>query len=81
MTESTELRQLVEDLPRRPIVPTSPGDPDQLEVIEVAKNQLLQLAKRAAIGELVSGVAHEINNPGLYTSSGAVCYNNQLGAA
>jgi len=35
----------------------------QKEQLEVAHQQLLQAAKLASVGELASGMAHEINNP------------------
>ena len=38
-------------------------DIEQLKVVKLSQKRLLDLAKLAAIGELVSGAAHEINNP------------------
>jgi signal transduction histidine kinase len=35
----------------------------QKEQLELANRQLLQSAKLASVGELASGIAHEINNP------------------
>lgn len=36
---------------------------DQLEALQASQNKLVQSEKMAAIGKLVAGVAHELNNP------------------
>lgn len=54
----------------------------QKEQLEKAQNQLIQSEKMASIGLLSAGIAHEINNPINYVSSGMVglkkCYNKLI---
>jgi C4-dicarboxylate-specific signal transduction histidine kinase len=36
---------------------------DRMEAQRSAENRLIQAAKLAAVGEMVAGIAHELNNP------------------
>ncbi len=49
-----------------------------LENLELAQTQLVQSEKMASIGQLVAGIAHEINNPVNYISAGVDSLSTNL---
>ena len=51
---------------------------DQLKEIENTRHQLIQSDKMASLGQLTAGVAHEINNPVNFISSGVIGLKKNL---
>jgi signal transduction histidine kinase len=49
-----------------------------LESLKMAQSQLVQSEKMASIGQLVAGIAHEINNPVTFISAGVDSLNTNL---
>jgi len=49
-----------------------------LENLKLAQSQLVQSEKMASIGQLVAGIAHEINNPVTFISAGVDSLNTNL---
>jgi signal transduction histidine kinase len=49
-----------------------------LERLKMAQSQLVQSEKMASIGQLVAGIAHEINNPVTFISAGVDSLNTSL---
>jgi signal transduction histidine kinase len=49
-----------------------------LESLKMAQSQLVQSEKMASIGQLVAGIAHEINNPVTFISAGVDALNTNL---
>ena len=63
MVEDIRHQDLLEALLAQADHPTLLDAEEELEVVQVTHERLLQLAKLAATGELLSGAAHEIKNP------------------
>ena len=63
MGENILIPKFLQALPGQPTDPTFPVNVEEIQVPEVAWDQLLQLAKLASVGNLVSEIAHAINNP------------------
>ena len=49
-----------------------------LENLKLAQSQLVQSEKMASLGQLVAGIAHEINNPVTFISAGVDSLNTNL---
>jgi signal transduction histidine kinase len=49
-----------------------------LERLKLAQSQLVQSEKMASLGQLVAGIAHEINNPVTFISAGVESLNTNL---
>ncbi|GAG57380.1 unnamed protein product, partial [marine sediment metagenome] len=49
-----------------------------LESLKLTQSQLVQSEKMASIGQLVAGIAHEINNPVTFISAGVDALNTNL---
>ena len=62
MIDSTLHEKLLEALTSRTNDSISLVGVKDLELIEISEKHLIRLARLASVGELVSGVAHEINN-------------------
>jgi PAS domain S-box-containing protein len=75
MTDITERKQ-ADDLLRQTVA----SERQAHQQLKQAQSQLVQSEKLAALGQLVAGIAHEINNPLAFVTNNTVVLQRDLGA-
>ena len=75
LTDITE-RKLADDLLKESIA----SERQAHQQLKLAQSQLVQSEKLAALGQLVAGIAHEINNPLAFVSNNIAVLQRDLGA-